>query len=175
MTEEAVPRSVSGEASDRQFRAWVEPHLPVMRRVAAREVGSAGADDVVQEALIRAWRRRETFDPERGTPRTWLLAIVLDRARRQARLASRWSLRVIDDEPEPDGKPAPGLTGIAQRLDLEAAIRRLARRQRQVIVLHYLADLSVEEIALVLDISAGSVKTHLRQARLRLQTRLENS
>jgi RNA polymerase sigma-70 factor (ECF subfamily) len=174
MTEEAAADRVTADASDLQFRAWVEPHLAVMRRVAAREVGSAGADDVVQEALVRAWRRRETFDPSRGAPRTWLLAIVLDRARRHARDAARWPRLHLVDTHDDDAQPVSG-SAVGQRLDVEAAVRRLAARQRQAVVLHYLADLSVEDIALVLGISVGSVKTHLRQARARLRTHLENS
>jgi MFS family permease len=56
-----------------------------MARLAARLGGGADRDDLVQEALTRAWRRRETFDPGRGTPRTWLLAIVADQARKARR------------------------------------------------------------------------------------------
>ena len=173
MTGEVAAHTGSGEASDLHFRAWVEPHLAVMRRVAVREVGSAGADDVVQEALIRAWRRRETFDLNRGTVRTWLLAIVLDRARRQARHTTRWA-RPLGEEHDEESQTPRSAAAVEQRLDVEALVRQLAPRQRQAVVLHYLADLSVEEIAVVLGISPGSVKTHLRQARSRLQTRLEN-
>ena len=151
---------------------WVGPHLSVMRRVAVREVGSADADDVVQESLIRAWRRRETFDPQRGTVRTWLLAIVLDRAGRSRRQFARRRINELTDEPT--GTERGRVTDAdGRRLDIEAAVRRLAPRQRQVVVLHYLADLSVDDVGVVLGISSGSVKTHLRLARTRLIAELE--
>src|SRR5689334_22235968 len=64
------------------FDAFARPHLPVLHRYAARLVGPSDADDVVQEALVRAWRRRSTYDERRGAPLPWLLAIVRDRAGR---------------------------------------------------------------------------------------------
>jgi Sigma-70 region 2 len=72
----------AGEPEATEFAAWVRPYLPAMARLAARIAPSADRDDVVQDALVRAWRRRSTFDPERGTPTGWLLAIVADQARR---------------------------------------------------------------------------------------------
>lgn len=68
---------VAGEA----FAEWVRPHLVAMSALAARLAPSADRDDIVQEALSRAWRKRDQFDPARGTPRVWLLAITADRAR----------------------------------------------------------------------------------------------
>ena len=52
-----------------EFAHWVEPHLPAMARYAGRHVAPADRDDVVQEALIRAWQRWSTYD-ERAAPRS---------------------------------------------------------------------------------------------------------
>jgi RNA polymerase sigma-70 factor (ECF subfamily) len=66
------------------FGAWVAPHLPALSRYAHRLVPAAAADDVVQEALVRAWSRQATYvRPEARRP--WLLAIVADQARRHRR------------------------------------------------------------------------------------------
>jgi RNA polymerase sigma-70 factor (ECF subfamily) len=62
----------------------------------------------------------------------------------------------------------------ATRLDIESAIRRLPRRQRQVVVLHYLADLSVAEVGQVLGLEPGTIKAHLSAARRRLSILLED-
>ena len=145
------------------FAAWVTPHLSVLRALADRQVGPASGADVVQEALLRAWQRRGAFDPQRGTVRAWLVAILLDRARRHR-------LRRPGPDPQrvPDAVRRP-----RHRIDVERAVARLPRRQREVITLHYLADLSVAEVATVLGVSESSVKTHLGAARSALRTRLE--
>lgn len=163
----------SAPSDEDGFADWVAPHLPVLAALAVRKVGRADAEDVVQEALVRAWRRRETFRPDRGTPRAWLVAILLDRARRH-RLRTRpvelFGLR-RDREPAAPPPDGPG----SNHVDLDRAVAGLPRRQREVITLYYLGDLSVAEVATVLGISAGSVKSHLHDARAALRPRLEES
>jgi RNA polymerase sigma-70 factor (ECF subfamily) len=149
------------------FTAWVRPHLAVLRALADRQVGPTTGSDVVQETLLRAWRRRDTFRPDLGTPRAWLVAILLDQARRH-RLRS---LRRPGTAQLVEAAAAP----VAERIDVERAVARLPRRQRQVITLHYLADLPVAEVAAVLGIGESSVKTHLGAARSALRAQLENS
>jgi RNA polymerase sigma-70 factor (ECF subfamily) len=144
------------------FGDWVRPHLPAMAGFATRLVGPTDRDDVVQESLARAWRRWATFDPERGTPRGWLLAIVADKARRAARRR------------HPDRLGEPSAAG-GHDLDLERAIRALAPRQRMAVELHYLLDLDVLEVAEVMGCAEGTVKSTLHDARARLRTLLEES
>jgi RNA polymerase sigma factor (sigma-70 family) len=167
--EESMLRSapLASMAREMDFAAWVAPHAGVLAAVAIREVGAAAAEDVVQEALVRAWRRRSTFCADRGSARSWLVAVLLDQARRHR--TRRPALSVVVDPAE---HPA---TEIDERLTLEAAIAELPRRQRQVITLHYLADLPVAEIAALLEFTTGSVKSALHDARSALRRRLEES
>jgi RNA polymerase sigma factor (sigma-70 family) len=151
------------------FAAWVSPHLAVLAALAVREVGSADAEDVVQDALVRAWRRRSTYRQDRGSSRAWLVGVLLDQARRH-RVRRRPATVFSRDRA---GRTEP--VSPADRLDVEHAIRALPRRQREVITLYYLADLSVFEIGQLLGISAGSVKSHLHDARARLRVALEES
>jgi RNA polymerase sigma-70 factor (ECF subfamily) len=123
---------------------------------------------VLQEALLRAWRRRQTYRADRGGPRPWLVAILLDQARRH-RMRWRWT----NSSSQPPSSGVAGPSG--DRIDLERAIARLSRRQREVVTLHYLADLAVTEVAAVLGISESSVKAHLSAARAGLKTLLEES
>jgi len=154
-----------------EFEAWVSPHLPVLSALATRQVGTADAPDVVQEALLRAWRRRETYQPDHGSPRAWLIAVLYDQARRH-RIRHLWP----HHRPEPDNpEPTAGPDHADDRLDIERAVAALPRRQRQVITLHYLADLPVADVAIALGITDGSVKTHLHNARAALRSALEHS
>jgi len=135
------------------FDEWVRPHLSAMHRYAARRVGVAQADDVVQEALVRAWRRRSTYDVSRGEPLAWLLGIVRDRAARQRRPRGV----SLDRDHEVHQSPAD--------LDLERALARLTRRQRDVIDLYYFVDLDVANVAGALGVAPGTVRATLHQAR----------
>jgi len=149
-------------ATPEQFGAWVAPHLRAMSMLAARLSSDAERDDVVQEALVRAWSKRGQFDPGRGTPAAWLLAITADQARRVRRdrrpllgfLPGR--VRPIDDE-----------------LDLAHAVSLLSGRQKLAVDCYYFVGLGVAETAAVMGCSEGTVKSTLSDARLRLRNLLE--
>ena len=89
-----------------RFADWARPSLVAMTRLARRLAPAGDADDVVQDALVRAWQKWHTYDSARGAPTTWLLAITADRAR-DARRSSLRRLRVIDGHAEPPDAPAP--------------------------------------------------------------------
>lgn len=141
-----------------EFARWVQPHLVAMNRYAARLVGPADRDDVVQDALTRAWQRWATYDEHRGTPVAWLLAIVHDRARR-ARTRARPTVALVDG----------AAFDAAHDVDLERAIGRLPKRQRQAVELHYFVGLDVADTARVMGCADGTVKTTLHAARGRLR------
>ena len=145
------------------FAGWVAPHLVLMGRYARRLVAEADAEDVVQEALERAWRRWSTYDATRGGPVPWLLAIVADRARRKrvrARLTAPWRPveQVVYADP-PD-------------VDLERAVKALSMRQRTAVTLYYFVDLDIATVAEVMDCAPGTVQATLHQARARLREML---
>ena len=144
------------------FDAWVRPHLTTLHRYAARQVGPADADDVVQDALMRAWQRRATYDASRGGPLPWLLAIVRDRSRRHR------TRRRVDLDLAAVGDPAT--EDARADLDLERAIRRLPARQREAVDLYYYVGLDVTTVAEVMDCAPGTVRATLHQARGALRT-----
>lgn len=145
------------------FEDWVRPHLLPMTRLACRLVGDDAADDVVQEALTRAWRRRVTYDRSKGEVLPWLLAITADRARRhRTRRKVTQSLEDIPaDAPDSD-----------RRLDIEAAVASLPRGQRLAVELHYFVGLDVAGTAAALECSVGTVKSQLFDARTKLRAEL---
>jgi RNA polymerase sigma factor (sigma-70 family) len=170
----SLRRPADVAAGERQaFDEWARPHVPSVRRVAVAYVGLVAADDVVQDVLLRAWLHRDSFDAERGTPRCWLLAITRDRVRGHWRARPRVTLVDLDDydEPAPDIEPAE--SGADRRVDLCRAIRALPRRQREALIYFYYADLSVEETAIMMKCSPGTVKSTLADGRRRSAGMLE--
>jgi RNA polymerase sigma-70 factor (ECF subfamily) len=145
------------------FSEFVAPHWPVMELLARRLAPDGQWDEVLQEALITAWRKRNQFDPERGTPRTWLLAVVADKAYKGWR---RW-------RPPHSQLPERGdVRDHSARLDVQAAVASLARRQRTAVVLHYYLGISAAETAQVMGCSVGTVKSTLSDARRQLKKAL---
>lgn len=147
------------------FTAWAGPALLPMTRLARRLAPHADAEDIVQDALTRAWQKRAQFDAARGTATTWLLAIVADQARASRRTRNRW-LRVVDDTA---AVPEASSADAQPDVDLERAIADLAERQQLAVHLHYFLGLTVEQTAAVMDCSVGTVKSTLFDARSRLR------
>jgi RNA polymerase sigma-70 factor (ECF subfamily) len=151
------------QADAAQFAALVEPHMPKMLHLAERLAGPNNKDDVVQEALINAWRKRAQFNPERGGLGGWLAAIVADQARKSWRRRFVFFGRLEE--------PRAALS--EERLDLEDAVGRLPARQRLAVDCFYFAGLNVTETATVMRCSEGTVKSTLSDARARMRADLE--
>lgn len=154
------------------FVAWVRPHLGAMARLAGRLAVGADRDDVVQEALARAWVKRSQYDQSRGTPSAWLLAITADQARKAVRRTRRGLVLLSDDDHHttPAQHARPDLDA---RMDVEDAVQALPPRQRLAVDCYYFADLSIAETAAVMGCSEGTVKSTLSDARARLRVVLE--
>jgi RNA polymerase sigma-70 factor (ECF subfamily) len=148
------------------FADWVRPQIAVMTRLAARLAPGADHEDIVQEALVRAWRKRQQFDPAKGSPAAWLCAIIADQARRARRRRRPFALLA--------SIPAR-VRSTEDRLDVEYAVGRLAPRQRLAVDCFYFVGLSVSETASVMACSEGTVKSTLSDARNRLRSLLEVS
>lgn len=137
-----------------------------MHRLAWRLSGSSNSEDVLQEALSAAWRKRDQYDAERGTARSWLLAIVADQAykhHRRHRPTLELVTDVIDHAALTEGPPG---------VDLSAALAKLTRRQQLAVTLHYYLGMPISESAEVMGCSPGTVKSTLSDARQRLRVLL---
>jgi RNA polymerase sigma-70 factor, ECF subfamily len=117
------------------------------------------AEDAVQDALVRAWATRRRID----VLSAWVTTVALNRTRDVARRAAAESRAYgrLDGRRGPMGDLGDGTDHEA----LDAALAALPRRQREVVALHYYADLSVLEVAATLGVSEGTVKTCLSRAR----------
>jgi RNA polymerase sigma factor (sigma-70 family) len=130
----------------------------------------AEADDLVQEALLRAFARpgrRAVADAEAYVRRILLNRFLDTRRRRQSWLKIRPLLQTEDIVPDQ-------AVAVTAHADVEAALAGLSPRQRSCAVLRYYEDLTVPEIAAALGCSPGTVKRHLSEAHDRLARMLSN-
>jgi RNA polymerase sigma-70 factor (ECF subfamily) len=127
------------------------------------------AQDVVQEAFVKGWSRRRQLD-RGGQPEAWIRTVAW-------RLAvSRWRFRRRTDAAwHRGGVSPPHVEGPGpDQVVLVDALRELPPQQRRTLTLHYLCDLTVEQIAGETGLSTSTVKTHLVRGRTALAQRLQD-
>lgn len=140
-------------------RRWERP----LYRFLARQAGTAEADDLFQETWLRVARAASTFDPQRRFS-TWLFQIALNLCRDRARRP----LPEAADPADLDRTPAPPAVDGDARLDARRLLAALPEAQRAAVVLRYWHDCSEDDVATILDIPRGTVKSRLHQAMRRL-------
>jgi RNA polymerase sigma-70 factor (ECF subfamily) len=151
------------------FARWILPLTRPIAYLAARLAPRVERDDLVQEVLARAWAKRHQYDPARGTPSAWLLAITAD-------LAGKARRRFRPSAPLAEALDSPTDISIAPHdIDLARALARLTDRQRLAVDCHYFVGLSIVETAAVMGCAEGTVKSTLADARARLRSLLEVS
>lgn len=155
--------------------AALAAEAPRLRRLVHRLLGwpaqASEVDDVVQETLLAAWRHRATFRGEAQWT-TWLQRIALRKAQNHVR-AAKVRARLfgwLHGEQEP---AARGEKAVDERLDAtHAALQTLAHGDREVLVLRYLEQREIEQVALLLGCSRAAVDARLSRARARLRAAL---
>lgn len=129
----------------------------------------AAAEDATSAAFERAFRRRATYRPRRGSPRAWLFGIArnaaLDELRRRRRTAA------LAAEPEDaEALSAPDTVDeAARRATVRAGLAQLDARDRELVALKFFAGLTNAELARVLGISEANAGTRLHRAVTRLR------
>lgn len=148
--------------------------------LAYRVVGERGAaEDIVQEAFLAVWRRATSFRPDRGTPRSWLMAIVHNAAidRRRGRFKREQSDVQLDEVAfrlETDAEDT--FATVAGTLDAEqvrAALLTLPVEQRQAIELAFFTGLTHQEISNKTGMPLGTVKSRMRLGLRKMRGLLE--
>ena len=148
----------------------------VCRFAAMVSRSSTDADDLAQDALLRAVRAIRTYDPVKGSPEAWLWRIVVNTARDSARRRerARWLLeRLAFAAPrETQSVEAAVLTRLRDA-DLHAQIRLLPHRDRTLLALRYGAGLETDEVGAAVGLNPDSAGKAIRRALARLRARLE--
>jgi len=165
---ELVLRAQAGDTV--AFRTLIERHRDRAYTLALRMLRSpADAEEVAQDAFVRAWVALPRFRGESSFG-TWLHRIVARRALdRAAALRRRRERETVVEEAEHLPAGAGCAAGAEHAFRLEALIAELTAAQREVVALFYYEGRSVEQVASLLAIPAGTVKTHLSRARSALR------
>lgn len=122
----------------------------------------AAAEDLAQDAFLaarQAWPKICRYDQ----PGAWVRRVLVNQSRTRFRRLTRERKAIARLTPSRDGSPPPGLR--AEFVDVWREVRKLPKRQAQVIALTYLDGLSLEEIGTVLECSPLTAKTHLHRGR----------
>jgi RNA polymerase sigma-70 factor (ECF subfamily) len=157
---EAIRRSLEQPEA---FVAVFERHHGAVHRHLRRVVGEGLADELAAEAFARAFRARARFEPHHDSARPWLFGIAANLLREHRRAEVR-RLRALE---RLAGAAPREAAPEAASLDpaLAAALRRLAPRDREALLLHAWAELSYEEVAEALGVPVGTVRSRLHRAR----------
>lgn len=166
-----------GAGSESSGRAAAEQALAELYRTSFRRLVTqlyafttdlTEAQDVVQEAFARALARSRGLS-DVDAPEAWLRTVAINVVRR------RWRRRQLLDTILRRDRPVQALVADGpgpERADLRDALAGLPAAYREVIVLHHLADLPVDEVATLLGVPVGTVKSRLSRGRAALATQL---
>ncbi|GAB4575205.1 MAG: sigma-70 family RNA polymerase sigma factor [Anaerolineae bacterium] len=138
------------------------------------------ADEVLQEVFARVWQRADTYAPDRGAVKHWIASLARYRAidvlRRQTRRPDghpvdleEVDFRLSEDNPDPEEVVDQAF----DRRRVRLALRQLPEEQRQVLALAYLRGLTHRQIADLLHLPVGTVKTRIRLGLQKLRKALD--
>ncbi|GAB3867888.1 SigE family RNA polymerase sigma factor [Dactylosporangium cerinum] len=153
---------------ERQYVEYFQPRLPQLHRLAVMLCGDADrADDIVQAAvttLYTRWRQaRQADNLDAYVRRSVVNAFLSERRRFWSRVVLT---ETLPDRPAVTGQPAD------ERLEIRAALKKLPPKQQAVLVLRFLCDLPVDEVAELVGCSPGTVKSQTSDGLAKLRRQL---
>jgi RNA polymerase sigma-70 factor, ECF subfamily len=166
----ALEMSDHALSDEREVREAYAAHSGELYGFAIRSLGDSGlAEEAVQETFLRAWRAGERFDPELGSLRTWLFAIlrnvVIDLGRARAARPA-----IATGTPEAGHEP---LEQILLSWQVEEALRRIGDQHRRVLLETYYRGRPYAEVAVELGVPEGTVKSRVYYGLRALRNALE--
>ena len=156
-------------AVETEFDALFRDVFPRLVSLGALKTGRIDvARDLAQETMMRAharWEELATYDAPAAWCRTVMVNLLIDHHRSQA--AEQRAVDRLSTDPQPVADPTPSLD------EWTALVAPLPERQRMIVTLYYADDLTVGQIAQLLDTSRGAIKAALFKARRTLRRRLD--
>ncbi|MFB2596510.1 RNA polymerase sigma factor [Herbiconiux sp. P17] len=150
---------------------------PLVHTLALRSLGDAHeAEDVTQKVFVAAWRSRERYDPSRSRLGGWLVGITRHRIAdaHEARTRRRRTEEAYAAEASAGGgTEMADVADVADRVMMADELERLEPIPQKVMKLAFYDDLTHAQIADILGLPLGTVKSHIRRSLVRLRTRLE--
>lgn len=148
--------------------AIVRTYADMVYKIAYRYVDNpTDADDVFSETFLAYFKKERTFQEEEHR-KAWLIRVTINCAKDLLRGKTPW-----EELKEETAEDDTFSLGSEEQLDLRAAIQQLRLEYREVICLHYLEGLSVQDISAILGRNENTVKTHLARGREKLRKFLE--
>ena len=144
------------------FAELLEPVLdPAFRLAMTMLKDRSAAEDAVQEAALKSWRKLDQFRPGADL-RPWFLGIVANECRTSRR--SRWWQVIRSDQARIPGAVDTSEKTWADSIDLDAALDRLPKHHLLALTLYYQLDLPIEDVARVLGCTAGAARQRIHRA-----------
>ena len=158
-----------------EFGRLLENEIPRLRRYArALTRNTAKADDLVQSSLVRALEKQHLWQPGSNL-RAWLFTILHNQHVNDVRHSLRQgSLGPVEDA-EPVWSVDPVADASLELRDLQRAINTLSHEQREVLLLVGLEGMRYEQVATILDIPVGTVRSRLSRARTTLRLLMDGA
>ena len=184
-----VPARDTAALSDEGFEQLVRRHQRRIYRVLLGMLRDAdAAETLTQECFLRAYRHRNSFRGE-ASVETWLVRIAINlardhvKSRRRAFWARLFERHQRADEPEgaalevaaTEASPERRLAAREEVAAVQAMVDALPARQREIFLLRFVEEMTLEEIALATELEMGTVKSHLHRAVRTVRERMKRS
>ena len=166
----------AGRGDEAAFGELYDVLAPLLHGLVLKVVRDpAQSEEVTQEAFIELWRLAPRYDASRGTVRSWAATIAhrraIDRVRSEQATRDRTE-RESQKRPIQDNDVAEQVVANIDGTRVRKALERLTEMQRQALELAYFGGHTYREVALLLDVAEGTIKTRIRDGMIRLRDEL---